>query len=482
MRGKAGRLLRRRERDRIARAIRLRKGKAAHLVRHGEFPVSIGIRDGHEDIRARMRRLQRIGVRQPAIRLQAQFCVRLLRCQVGAVEQTLGGQRRAASRAASHGSDAWLVQGGIRGIVEQGAPRRIHHHAALAHGVRVRWLGLDLRLAGGHPADQSLGILFRRQQGRAGAVGNARRYRDGVLRRQAHDVRTAVAGQYAVALVQHVIRHLDGLQGDLAPVLLRILLRVRVLEGNAVRVGASPGQPVGVAQVRREERVLAGGHPARAHAVLQVDAVVLEHVQARTGTLVRIRDGAALFQAPFAGTADGAVDSARAARRARDDAGAVRVEAGRHLHHQGDVLLARAIVRIGDVFAARHQALPRADIAGCIHVGAVQGAIAAVGGDVEHGAVIGVDGVAAQLGRRRLLSIRIRGRGARQPRLAQAGRQQVIALAVVVGPRDGAQVVGQLVQFFRRMVAAAAGQQQQGAQARAVGRAHDRRLHGGSLR
>ena len=196
-----------------------------------------------------------------------------------------------------------------------------------------------------------------------------------------------------------------------------------MLEGDAVRVGASPGQPVAVAQVRREERVLAGGHPARAHAVLQVDAVVLEHIQARAGTLVRIRHGAALLQAPFAGTADGAVDAARAAGRARDDAGMLGVEAGRHLHHQGDILLARAIIGIGDVFAARHQALARAHVSGRIHVRSVQGAIAAVGGNVEHGAVVGVDRIAAQFERRRLFRIRIRGCGARQPRLAQAGRE-----------------------------------------------------------
>ena len=196
-----------------------------------------------------------------------------------------------------------------------------------------------------------------------------------------------------------------------------------MLEGDAVRVGASPGQPVGVAQVRCEERVLAGGHPARAHAVLQIDAVVFKHIQARAGTLVRIRHGAALLQAPLAGAADGAIDAARAARRARDDAGTVRVEAGRHLHHQGDILLARAIIGIGDVFAARHQALARAHVSGRIHVRSVQGAIAAVGGNVEHGAVVGVDRIAAQFERRRLLRIRIRGCGARQPRLAQAGRE-----------------------------------------------------------
>ncbi|MNT17096.1 hypothetical protein D3C72_1522310 [compost metagenome] len=255
---------------------------------------------------------------------------------------------------------------------------------------------------------------------------------------------------------------------------------MRVLEGDAVRVGASPGQPLGVAQVRREERILACRHLACPQAVLQVDAVVLEHIQARAGTLVRIRHGAAFFQAPFTGAADGAVDAARAARRAGDDAGMVGIEAGRHLHHQGDVLLARAIVGIGDVFAARDQALARAHVPGRIHVRSVQGAVAAVGGNVEHGAVIGVDGIAAQFKRRRLFHVRIRGSCSRQPRLAQASRQQIVRLAVVVGPRDGTQVAGHLVQFFRRMVAAAGCQHQHGAQT--APRARDRHLHGGTLR
>ena len=86
MRGKAGRLLRRGERDRIAAAIGLRKRETAHLVRHGEFPIGIRVRDGHQDIRARVRRLQRVGVRQPSIRAQALLRVRLLRRQIRAVQ------------------------------------------------------------------------------------------------------------------------------------------------------------------------------------------------------------------------------------------------------------------------------------------------------------------------------------------------------------------------------------------------------------
>ena len=187
MRGKAGRLLRRGEGDRIAAAIGLRKRETTHLVRHGEFSVGIRVRDGHQDVRARVRRLQRIGVRQPAIRAQALLRVRLLRRQVGAVQQALGYQRRAASRIASHGGDARLVQRRIGGVVEQRAAGIGNHHPALAHAVGARRRRLDLRLAGGHAADQALRILFRRQQGRAGAVGNARGDRDGVLRRQPHD-------------------------------------------------------------------------------------------------------------------------------------------------------------------------------------------------------------------------------------------------------------------------------------------------------
>ena len=75
--------------DRIAAAVRLRKRETAHFVGHGEFSVGIRIRDGHQDVRARVRGLQRIGISQPAIRAQALLRVGLLRRQVGAVQKPL---------------------------------------------------------------------------------------------------------------------------------------------------------------------------------------------------------------------------------------------------------------------------------------------------------------------------------------------------------------------------------------------------------
>ncbi len=123
-------------------------------------------------------------------------------------------------------------------------------------------------------------------------------------------------------LVQHVEREPDRVQRVGAPVLFRVLLRVRVLDREPVRIGG-----VERGEFRRRQR---GGEirtrsPAvdriGAHAVLQIDGVGREIVNAGAGALVGVGDRAAVLQAPFAGAADRAVDAARAGRRRRDDAG-----------------------------------------------------------------------------------------------------------------------------------------------------------------
>src|SRR5471032_175221 len=154
---------------------------------------------------------------------------------------------------------------------------------------------------------------------------------------------------------------------------------MRMLEGDTVRVGAGKGAAVRIAEVWSKVGLLARRNPACAQTILQVDAIVLEDVQAGAGTLVGIRHGAAIFQAPFSRAADGAINAARSAGGAGDDAGALGIEAVRYLHHQGDILAASAIVGIGKVFAAGNQAFTVAHLALCIDVGSVQAAVTAVG-------------------------------------------------------------------------------------------------------
>src|SRR5450830_775928 len=135
-----------------------------------------------------------------------------------------------------------------------------------------------------------------------------------------------------------------------------------MLESDAVRVSDGKGTAVSIAELRRKDGLLARRDPPRTQAVLQVDAIVLEDVQAGAGTLVGIGHGAAIFQTPLARAADGAVNAARTAGGAGDDAGPLGIEAIRYLHHQGDVLAARAIVGIGTVFTAGYQALAAANL------------------------------------------------------------------------------------------------------------------------
>ena len=80
------------------------------------------------------------------------------------------------------------------------------------------------------------------------------------------------------------------------------------------------------------------------------------------GALVGVGHGTAFFQAPFAG-ADGAKHATRTRRGGGDDAGLAAVKAVGHLHHQGDVLLARAVVAEGGVLTPGDQAFAGGDIA-----------------------------------------------------------------------------------------------------------------------
>ena len=215
-----------------------------------------------------------------------------------------------------------------------------------------------------------------------------------------------------------------------------------MLEGKTVGRGGVEGRQFGGGQAGVEGGVLACGRSPGTGAVDQRHGVVLQVVRGSACALVGVRHGAAALQGPFAGGNAG-VDAARTRGRGRDDARVLCIEAGGHLHHERDISLAGAVVGIGDVFGAWHLAFAGGDVAGRVHVRAVQGAKAARGGHVEHGAVVGVDRGAAQLGGRRSQGVGIRWRQRRsQPGFAQTRGQQIVCAAVVRGLLDRAQKCG----------------------------------------
>src|ERR1051326_6648609 len=107
-------------------------------------------------------------------------------------------------------------------------------------------------------------------------------------------------------------------------------------------------------------------------------------------------DDAAVLEPPFARGADRAVDPARARRMRRDDAGPARIERVGNLYQERDVLLAAAVVGVSDVLASGDLAFGRGHVAVYVDIGAVQRPVSAGRGDVEHGAIVGIDRAAAQ--------------------------------------------------------------------------------------
>ena len=237
-----------------------------------------------------------------------------------------------------------------------------------------------------------------------------------------------------------------------------------MLEGKAIGRSGVEGGQLGGREARVEGCRLARCDGRGAGTVHQRHGVVLQVVRSTARALVRVRHGAALLQAPLAGR-DAAVYTARARCRGGDHAGLLGVEAGRHLHHEGDILAACAVVGKRNVLSACHLAFAGGDLALRVHIGAIQRAVAAGRRHVEHGAVVGVDGGAAQLGCGGLERVGIgRWHGRRQPRGAQASRQQVVAGAVVRDLADGAQVGGLGVECGAVAITAAAGSQHRSGQ------------------
>src|SRR5262249_57096319 len=106
---------------------------------------------------------------------------------------------------------------------------------------------------------------------------------------------------------------LDRAQHVLAPILLRVLLRMRMLEGEAVRCRSVEGAALGIADISREVRVLRRRRVGALAADL-VYGIVLQVVRARAGALVGIGNGTAVLEAPLAGGGDGALHRAAPCR------------------------------------------------------------------------------------------------------------------------------------------------------------------------
>ena len=213
-----------------------------------------------------------------------------------------------------------------------------------------------------------------------------------------------------------------------APVLLRILLRVRVLERDAERVRGVERRELGRRQRGAEVGVRARGRRVAAHAVLQVHGVGRKIVRSHPRALVGVGDRASALQAPLASRADRTVNAARARGRRRHDARPALAERCGDLHHQRDVQLPAAVVRIGDVLGAGDLAFAQRVGAGQVDVRTVQRAEAPLGIHVEQGAIVVVDREPSQLRRRRRDRVREYGRrGGAEPRLAEPRGQQVVA-------------------------------------------------------
>ncbi|ABA47591.1 hypothetical protein BURPS1710b_3199 [Burkholderia pseudomallei 1710b] len=431
--------------------VRRREAEIAEVIGDARTRVRVRIRDGDRRHRLRIphRRLQQIGIREIAGRVQLRERVARLARRIGARHEPRRRERRAALRANrlrdAHGQRtevrrarrgdgrrrARLQQVRERRVIGERPAERRHGRAALLDRHAGRHAHVDLRLADDDRGDPAARVLLGRRERRPAAVADRRGDRRDVARPIADAVPRAVDDR-AELLVQRPVRELDRLQRHAPPVLLGVLLRMRVLVGVAVRKRA----------VERGERAarFARGKQARAararrggeRAVDQRDDARADLVRAVAAALVVVRDRAAALEPPLARRGDRAVHAARARRRRRHDARIRRIEARRHLHEQRDVLAAAAVVGIREIFGAGDLALAEGVVAREVDVRPPEAPVAAVRRDVDERPVVRVDREAPQLRGARLRGIREAGpRVAAEARLAEPRGQQIVARAVV---------------------------------------------------
>ena len=489
----------------VARGIGGRKAGAAQVGIHAKPAIGHGVH-GRQDGAVAQRVVgvvHAVVVARPAV--QAQLAQRIGGAvgRGGADDQALGGQAGAACLGTRrHGGEAYVVEDGclgqrriggqrraglvdvaVGGVLGQRAARVGHGRIAHGNGVALARGHLGHGFGGHHAVDQAVRIqLGRAQHGRAAVGGRARQHQRVVLAEGHGVLRGAIAG------IEHVQRIAGRGQRVVAPVLFRVLLGMRVLDGNAVGKRRVVGGARRIGQPCGKEGQAAGIRARGARAVQLVDGVVAQVVQAHALARVGQRHGAALLQAPLARRADGAIHAARARGRAQHDAGPVAVKAVRHLHGHHGLLAARAVVQHGQVLAPGDQPFARSHLPVCRDVGAVQRAVAAARRGVQDAPVVGVQRIAPQLRRRGIGRVRVQGRGCgAQARLAQAARQQVLrgCRGTRAGSRGrihrGAQLGKALGQVVAGLTLAAAAGRQRGRRQRregpAPGGCRNRRHH-----
>ena len=153
---------------------------------------------------------------------------------------------------------------------------------------------------------------------------------------------------------------------------------MHLLDGQAVREQRVVGGTRCIGDVGGKEIEGACGRAGGARAINFVHGVVHHVVQANALAGIGQGHGTALFQAPLAGRADGAINPARSRRGAQYHAGVGLVEAVGHLHRNHRPLAARAVVEHRHVFAARNQPLAGRDCACSRDIGAIQAAVAPI--------------------------------------------------------------------------------------------------------
>ena len=369
---------------------------------------------------------------------------------------------------------AWLVDIAPGGVLRQRLHRPAGFLAALLDAERSAGRDLRDRLARHDAVDPTIAVqLARPQHGRATVRCRAGQHqRIGFGERQ-RIVLAAVLG----------VEHVEGVsrrhQGVAAPILLGVLLRMRVFDGNAVGEGGVVGRQRRVAQLGGKLGHGACRFARGAGAIHLVHRVVGQVVQANAFAGIGQCHGAAFFQAPFASGANGAVNAARARRGAQDNARLAGVEAVGHQHRHHGLLAARAVVQHGQVLAAGNQTFAARHHAVSAHIRAVQAAIATARGEIKNATVVGEQGVAAQLGHAGLGRVGVSRRSGRaQAGFAQAAGQQILrrgrAAAACAGGRvaglaDFADAGGQLVLGVRSTAAAS---HQAGCRQRAQAPAH----------
>ena len=236
-------------------------------------------------------------------------------------------------------------------VVEQRAPAAALLDRSARHHDAVVGLELNLRFTRNDRIDQmgaSRDVPFGRVKDCAAAIRAAGR-----------DHQRLLAGESRIALAELIESEPDRFQKVFAPVLLRVLFRMRRLERDAVRPFGQKFGSRGVVEVGAKMRVAAGFRRRDLSPIEEIRRILLQDVEAVAMPLVGVDDRAAVAEAPVAEVDDVAEQARRAVHRDRDQATTVARQVLRDLEQHRDILFALAVVGVGQVFLAGDLALSR---------------------------------------------------------------------------------------------------------------------------